>query len=138
MKLSMTPLIIITTGVAGLVLLAMLVLSSLQTVSAPADGRITPAQYQSQFAGKTHLLVDVRTPEEFSGGHIPGAVNIALDKIEERLSDIPRDEPVVLYCRSGNRSGQAYELLRQAGYTSLYDLGGITAWQAQNLPVIPS
>jgi rhodanese-related sulfurtransferase len=97
---------------------------------------IAPAQYQTDFvqAKRSHLLLDVRTPEEFAGGHIAGARNIALQALPKRLAEVPRDRPVVIYCRSGNRSGQAMRLLQQAGYDDLYDLGGIMQWNAQGQP----
>jgi rhodanese-related sulfurtransferase len=76
----------------------------------------------------------VRTPAEFASGHIAGARNIAVQVLPQRLSEIPKDKPVVIYCRSGNRSKQAMRYLSQAGYNDLYDLGGIMAWQAQGLP----
>ncbi len=96
---------------------------------------IGPKQYQSEFvtASQPHLLVDVRTPEEFAGGHIAGAVNIPLQSLAQRMDEIPQDEPAVLYCRSGNRSATAGKMLAQAGYTDVYDLGGIIAWQSQGL-----
>ncbi len=99
--------------------------------------RISPAQYQSTFvqAKQPHLLVDVRTPEEFAGGHIPGAINISLQSLPQRMKELPKDQPIVLYCRSGNRSSTATQLLARAGYTNLYDLGGIVAWSAQGLPI---
>lgn len=98
---------------------------------------LAPTAYQSQFveSSQAHLLVDVRTAEEFASGHIPGAVNIPLQELEGRLAEVPADSPVVVYCRSGNRSAQAADLLHEAGYTQVYDLGGITAWHAQGLPV---
>ena len=105
-------------------------------VQAKVNTRITPADYQVQFgANADHILIDVRTPEEFASGHIPGAVNIAVDKLAQRLNEVPQDKPVVLYCRSGNRSGQAAQLLDRAGYAQIYDLGGITTWAQQGFPV---
>jgi rhodanese-related sulfurtransferase len=111
--------------------------SAQQPVAMAQIADITPTDYQSQFisTGKPHLLVDVRTTEEFASGHIAGSVNIVLDTIEARLNDIPRDRPVVLYCRSGNRSAQAATLLAKAGYTNILDLGGINEWVAQGYPV---
>lgn len=98
--------------------------------------KIAPADYQSKFgAGSDHILIDVRTPEEFASGHIPGSVNIPVDSLGQRLSEVPQDKPVVLYCRSGNRSGQAAQILDQAGYSQIYDLGGIVTWQQQGYPV---
>lgn len=92
--------------------------------------KITPADYQATFVdgGANHMLVDVRTPEEFAGGHIPGAVNIPVQELQQRLEEIPQDTAVVLYCRSGNRSNQAASILGDAGYPEIYDLGGIVAW----------
>lgn len=99
--------------------------------------RINPAQYQATFVQphKSHLLVDVRTPEEFAGGHIPGAINISLQSLPQRMKELPQDQPIVVYCRSGSRSATATQLLTRAGYTDLYDLGGIIAWNAQRLPI---
>lgn len=99
--------------------------------------RLSPAQYQEQFGGsKTpHLLVDVRSPGEYRQGHIPGAINLDLQQLDRRLDEIPRDRPVVLYCRSGQRSSVAAGKLAQAGYEQVYDLGGVIAWRAQGLPL---
>lgn len=98
--------------------------------------KIAPADYQAKFgANVDHVLLDVRTPQEFASGHIPGAINISIDELAGRLSEVPQDKPVVLYCRSGNRSNQAAQLLDRAGYTQIYDLGGIVNWVQQGYPV---
>jgi phage shock protein E len=99
--------------------------------------KIEPAAYRADFvdAAAPHLLLDVRTPEEFAEGHIAGAINIPLDELEGRLSEVPTDAPVVVYCRTGARSAQAASLLEDAGYTQIHDLGGITDWTAQGFPV---
>jgi rhodanese-related sulfurtransferase len=74
-------------------------------------------------------VVDVRTPDEFAYGHVPGALNIPFDEIGKRTAEIgPASTPVVLYCRSGHRSGIAVETLSKAGYGKLYDLQTVTAW----------
>ncbi len=101
-----------------------------------APQRIDPQTYTAQFADTPHFLLDVRTPAEFAGGHITGAANIAVETLQEHLGEIPRDQPIVLYCRSGNRSAQAAQLLAAAGFTDIYDLGGIIAWQQAGLPVV--
>jgi rhodanese-related sulfurtransferase len=99
--------------------------------------RISPQQYQTEYvqAKAPHVLVDVRTAEEFASGHIPGAVNIDVQHLQLRMREIPRDQPVVLYCRSGNRSATAARILKAEGYEDVYDLGGIIEWRAQGLPV---
>jgi len=98
---------------------------------------INPQHYQQQFQKPkaAHLLLDVRTPEEFAQERIAGAVNIPLQVLPERLRDVPQDQPVVLVCRSGNRTKMAAQILTKAGYTKLYDLGGLMQWKAAGLPV---
>lgn len=79
--------------------------------------------------GKAYL-VDVRTVAEFQQGHFDGAVLHGLDDIQSgRLPEIPKDKRLYIYCRSGNRSAQASGLLREAGYTDIIDLGGLSAVQ---------
>lgn len=73
------------------------------------------------------VIIDVRTPEEFASGHYPGAINIPYDRIVEGLSatSIPRDTALVLYCRSGNRSGKALVTLKAAGFSQLQNAGDL-------------
>ena len=106
--------------------------------AAVVSGLISPQNYTSQFVdgNAAHQLIDVRTPEEFASGHLPNAVNIPLDQLSGRLSEVSTEEPVVLYCRSGNRSNQAANLLAAEGFTQVLDLGGIVAWEAAGLPVV--
>jgi rhodanese-related sulfurtransferase len=73
------------------------------------------------------LLIDVRTPGEYASGHIPTADNIDYREIGDRMADGDRSVPVVLYCRSGSRSGRAARTLSRLGYT-IVDFGGITRW----------
>ena len=98
---------------------------------------IQPQEYKARFMdGKQpHTLVDVRTAEEFREGHIPGAINIAVQELGGKLSKIPQDKPVVVYCRSGSRSANAAQSLLAAGYTEVYDLGGLLEWGRQGLPL---
>lgn len=99
---------------------------------------ITPQTYTTTFldTNKNHFLLDVRRPDEFAGGHIAGAANISVETLTTNLSRVPKDVPIVVYCRSGNRSAQAANILAEAGYTEIYDLGGIIEWQRQSLPVV--
>lgn len=74
-------------------------------------------------------LVDVRTPQEFAGGHVDGALNIPLQVLPQRLSEVgPKARPVVLYCRSGARSATAAQILRNAGYQQVVDVGPMPRW----------
>jgi rhodanese-related sulfurtransferase len=112
-------------------------LSRLFGQSAANHPVILPADYKARFLdGKEkHTLVDVRTAEEFSSGYIPGAINIAVHELGGKLNKIPKDKPVVVYCRSGNRSAHAVSTLLAAGYTDVYDLGGLFECARQGLPV---
>jgi rhodanese-related sulfurtransferase len=107
------------------------------TQSASSPQLIAPLAYVSQFRENPtpHILLDVRTPEEFRDVRIPGAINIPLQSLENRLAELPQNQTIVLYCRSGNRSADAARILAQAGYGSVYDMGGIIAWDAAGLPV---
>ncbi len=82
------------------------------------------------------FLLDVRRPDEFAAGHIPGAVNIPYDQVAARLGEIPKDDEVVLYCHSGRRAGLAAEVLAANGYTKLAHLqGDMQGWQSAGRPV---
>ena len=112
--------------------------TSLASTTAPvlASERITPLDYQHRFGdGSPHLLIDVRTPEEFASGHIQNAVNISVETLQARLEEVPSGTSVVVYCRSGNRSASAAQILIDGGYQPVYDLGGIQDWLAQGLPI---
>ena len=72
------------------------------------------------------IVVDVRNTWEYEEGHVNNAVNIPLNEIPARIDEFRKlNGPVILYCRSGNRSGTAVHILKQAGVTNVYDGGGI-------------
>lgn len=77
------------------------------------------------------LVIDVRTPAEFSGGAIQGAVNIPHDEIAARIGQVEADKsrPIIVYCRSGARSAVAKKSLEQAGYTQVVNGGGFSKVQ---------
>ena len=79
------------------------------------------------------LIVDVRRPDEFAEGHIPGAINVPNESIEDEMpEDLPDKEQVLLiYCRSGNRSKEASQKLAAMGYTNVYEFGGIKTWEGE-------
>jgi rhodanese-related sulfurtransferase len=83
------------------------------------------------------FVLDVREPSEWEAGHIPDATLIPLGQLSSRVSEVPTDQPVVIICRSGNRSAQARDLLRNAGYTNVTSVaGGMNNWQSQGLPTV--
>lgn len=75
------------------------------------------------------LLLDVRQPDEYRGGHIAGAMLIPLDQLERRLSELPHDRDIVCVCQSGARSGQATQRLTKAGFKAANLRGGMIGWQ---------
>lgn len=81
-------------------------------------------------------FIDVRTPEEYAGGHAPKAVNFPLDQLETDLVKLERDKPVYLICETGRRSQKGSEILQKAGFREIYNIeGGTTAWTKANFPV---
>ena len=83
------------------------------------------------------FMLDVRTPGEWEQGHIPGATLIPLDQLASRADELPTDEEIVIYCRSGNRSAQALSLLTGAGFENIYSMdGGVNDWAAAGYEVV--
>ena len=84
------------------------------------------------------VVLDVRTPEEYAEGHLDGAVLVDFYDADfaEQLAALDSDVPYLVYCRSGNRSGQTLDVMEQLGFTSAVDVdGGIVAWSGAGLPV---
>ncbi len=102
----------------------------------PASTQLTASEYKHRFIEtKTpHLLLDVRTASEFGEGHIAGARNLPVQEVGQKMGEVPTDKPVILYCRSGNRSGMAVQLLQAAGYTNVYNAGSLHDLVKQGLP----
>ena len=74
-------------------------------------------------------LLDVRSPEEFGGGHIDGAINIPIQELSGRTDELDdKNHEIVVYCQSGARSAMAKRLLDRDGFTSVHDLGGLAQW----------
>lgn len=82
-----------------------------------------------------HLLVDVRTKEEFEEKHLPGAILLPVDDIKDgRLERLPdKDQTILLYCRTGRRAKDAAEYLAKKGYTNIYEIGGIIDWKGETV-----
>ena len=83
--------------------------------------------------GSGYIILDVRTPEEFAEKHIPGAINVANETIgTDEIPELPdKDQLILVYCRSGNRSKQASEKLAALGYTNIVEFGGINDWPGE-------
>lgn len=84
------------------------------------------------------VVVDVCEPKEFSAGHVPNAINLPLSSLKDRLRDLEKhkNKPIIVSCRSGNRSLKAAVILRKHGFATVYNLaGGLLAWERDNLPL---
>ena len=83
--------------------------------------------------GSGYIILDVRTPGEFEEKHIPGAINVANETIgTDEIPELPdKDQLILVYCRSGNRSKQASEKLVALGYTNIVEFGGINDWPGE-------
>jgi len=74
-------------------------------------------------------IVDVRTANEYAAGHVDGALNIPVDQIADRMSELePKDQPILLYCASGMRSARAARMLKEAGFDAVHDMKTMSAW----------
>jgi rhodanese-related sulfurtransferase len=91
---------------------------------------VTAQQALKMWQAKEATIIDVRTPEEYREGHIPDAPLIPLSELASRSAEVPKDKKVLIICRSGNRSAQAIKLLRDKGFTNVYNVtGGMSEWR---------
>lgn len=126
--LAITVILIITIGIY------VIKNSNNQKTSEPSYKTITQETAMKMMSEeKDYIIIDVRTKDEYDGGHIPGAISLPIDRIGD--NDIPelpdKNQLIMVYCRSGNRSRQAAERLAKKGYTNVVDFGGITTWPGE-------
>lgn len=119
------------------ILMALLLLSGCATQSAKKTYRqITMEEAVTMLEEETgYTILDVRTAQEYSEKHIPGAINIANESIgTEDIPELPdKDQLILVYCRSGNRSKQASEKLVKLGYTNIVEISGINSWPGETV-----
>lgn len=119
--------IIIITAICLLVLSIGIIVINLPDCSNEVEnGSVTCEQKDFLISENDAILVDVRTKEEYDAGHLDNAINAPYDEVISKLKKYDKDTPIIVYCRSGNRSAKAYQSLQDAGYTKLYDLGSIS------------
>lgn len=119
--------------------LILLLLSTVQSCKFKSDNfALQPEKFQEAIHQPDITLVDVRTPEEYAGGHIPGAINISFssEQFGTLINALPKGKSVYLYCLSGARSASAAAVFGEKGFTRIYDLeGGLLAWRNAHLPL---
>lgn len=98
---------------------------------------LTFVDYRDQYHNKgAHTLVDVRTRGEYYAGHLPGAVNIPLHELANRINEVDPEKPVVVVCATGNRSLDGSQILANAGFKAVYNLqGGTMVWMMNGMPL---
>ena len=109
--------------------------------AAAGPGSIEPKALGERiaWADPSLLVLDVRTPEEYAAGHLPGAVNIPHGELAARIGELAgaRERDIVVYCRTGTRSAQALEVLDKAGFKRVFHLkGDYTRWSEEKRPVV--
>ena len=121
-------------GLAGLVIVVFVLINRKPVAEkSPYEINITQAYEKFQ---KGPFFLDVRTTAEWDSVHIPNTTLIPLDQLSARLNEVPQDREVVVVCRSGNRSKQGRDILRQAGFGQVTGMsGGVNAWRAAGYPV---
>jgi rhodanese-related sulfurtransferase len=83
------------------------------------------------------VILDVRTQTEYDEGHIEGAILIPVQELPDRLDELDKSNEHIVYCRTGNRSSTAVEILGEAGFSKVYHISdGITAWISEGYPVV--
>jgi len=83
------------------------------------------------------VILDVRTVSEYEENHLENAINIPIDELPIRLDELNKKDKILVYCRTGNRSSTAIEILIEAGYTKIYHMyEGISAWIQKNYPIV--
>ena len=101
---------------------------------------VSPVQvYEAVYGEDSLQLVDVRTPEEFSVSHLKDAQNICVTSkdFEEKVANLDKGKPVYVYCKKGGRSAKAAQILKDMGFTKVYDLqGGLTSWEEEGFEMV--
>ena len=101
-------------------------------------GDITVEEAKSLIESNVSLIIlDVRTPEEYDSGHIKEAILIPISELEGRLDELSKEEELLIYCRTGNRSTNSVNILKANGYTKIFHMNnGITAWIQAGYPTV--
>ncbi len=101
-------------------------------------GNVDVGEARDLIAEKAGLVIlDVRTVSEYESGHLDGVINIPVDELSGRLSELNPDDELLVYCRTGNRSTTAVGILRENGYDRIYHMdGGIVAWNSAGFPTV--
>lgn len=119
-------------------LVAVLTLVGCTGAMADAPEPLPPAEVKALYDAGEITVVDVREPDDYAEGHIPGAINIPFDALEDRLDEIPQDKQVIFVCQAGPVSRSALENVRDQGFEDANNMdGGMSAWEEAGYPMEP-
>ena len=127
--------------IAGFAILALVVVGAISAMTPPAApaglAREVSVSEAATLRDQGAFMLDVREPDEWNAGHIPEATLIPLGELENRLDELPRDQQIVVVCRSGNRSATGRDILLDAGFEEVTSMGGgMNSWVSQGLPTV--
>ena len=119
------------------ILASVLLLAGCSTSSTAMD--LSVSEFSSKVTEAGIITLDVRTPSEFNEGHIEGAslIDFQSGNFENEITSLNKNQTYAIYCRSGNRSGEAVKVMTEAGFTKIYNLdGGVIDWASAGLPLV--
>lgn len=121
-----------------IVLAVVLLFASAGLATAAVARNMAPQDAYALLKQKQNVyLLDVRTPEEFRQFRLANAQLIPIDQLLQRLGELPKDRPILVYCAVGSRSAQVFSYLARRGYQEVYNLdGGIYAWAQRGYPIV--
>lgn len=127
--------------IAGLAVAALAIFAAISAMSPAAEKVGLPREVSVSKATSLRdqgaFILDVREPEEWNAGHIPDATLIPLGELASRIDELPRDQQIVVVCRSGNRSATGRDILLDAGFQEVTSMaGGMNDWTSQGLPTV--
>ncbi|MFY8189458.1 MAG: thioredoxin domain-containing protein [Bacteroidia bacterium] len=103
-----------------------------------AGGKLSPDEFEKLIASTPNAqIIDVRTPEEYISGHVAHAVNMDINSADfaDKINALDKTKPVFVYCLSGGRSAGAVSMMQKSGFTTIYEMPGMIAWNSANKPV---
>ena len=138
MMVSKRNMYIVMAGTAILAVVAAIYTPTLFNWDSGDYGDVTVAEASNLIGDKPELVIlDVRTQAEYDDGHIEGAVLIPVQELPDRLDELDKNDELLVYCRTGNRSVTAVEILEEAGFTKIYHMDeGISTWISEGYPVV--
>jgi len=123
-------------GILALVAVLVFLIASLGNEKANTLPAFVSVDEAHQMYTEGTFVLDVRTPEEWNEFHAPDTTLIPLDELAARVNELPKDQPIVVVCRSGNRSQTGRDILLQAGFNATSMNGGLNEWRDTGYPVV--